>query len=255
MSTQSEQDEAINKLHGSHLNGRRIRVSKAATESQKEILDNVKLTKIYVGNVPKFMTVQDLYQLFEKYGDVKDVVLPKHTQSGAIKGYAFVMMNENDSEEAIEKMSGYTCYGRSLTVREASKKSRITFWVGGLSYWTPVDEIKKMFEKFGRDVQCRSPGDFSFCRGSVLVTMDKADAYHAMRQVHGTLIDDHVARIDKYIPPNQRRHGGIRLHGSNNTHDDAVVRNGDNIQKNSFMPQPFKLWAKYLKTSIYKNMR
>jgi RNA recognition motif-containing protein len=263
MTTRSGQEHAIEKLHGYQWNGRRIRVSKAEKNNKEDFLANVKLTKLYVGNVSPSTTEQDLSVLFGKHGDVKDVILPIHHLSGEPKGYAFIMMNDNDCEATIQGVNGHDCNGYTLAVREANRRTRTTFFVGGLSYWTPVDVVKALFETYESNAECRTPGNCKFCRGSALVTMDQSDAFHAMREAHGSVIDGRVVRVEQYIPREQRRLVPVsRMKSLKSTKDsntsvthrkEIATEDGWN-KKFDFVPPAFKYWMKYLNMSIHKNM-
>ena len=75
---------------------------------------------IYVGNLSYQVTQEDLKQVFEEYGTVKNVTLPTDRETGRMRGFAFVEMTA-DAEEtaAIEALDGAEWMGRDLKVNKA----------------------------------------------------------------------------------------------------------------------------------------
>ena len=57
--------------------------------------------------------------LFQEYGEVKDVYVPVDRETGAPRGFAFVTMNAEDAEKAIEDASGIDLQGRVIDVKES----------------------------------------------------------------------------------------------------------------------------------------
>jgi RNA recognition motif-containing protein len=71
--------------------------------------------KLYVGNIPFECTMDHLKEYFGEYGTVQDVYIPLNP-GGKPRGFAFVSMNEQDIEPALEATNGQEFMGRSLTV-------------------------------------------------------------------------------------------------------------------------------------------
>ncbi|SKB16209.1 putative RNA-binding protein RbpF [Planktothrix sp. PCC 11201] len=78
---------------------------------------------IYVGNLSYDVIEDDLRGVFTEYGNVKRVQLPTDRETGRVRGFAFVEM-ENDAEEtaAIEALDGAEWMGRDLKVNKAKPK-------------------------------------------------------------------------------------------------------------------------------------
>lgn len=75
---------------------------------------------IYIGNISFRATVDDLRQLFEQYGEVKNVTVITDRETGRSRGFGFIeMANASDGKAAIEALHGTTLLGRPLTVNEA----------------------------------------------------------------------------------------------------------------------------------------
>ncbi len=78
---------------------------------------------IYIGNLSYKATEEDLKSVFEDYGTVKRVVLPSDRETGRMRGFAFVEMSDDASEDkAIENLDGADWMGRTLKVNKARPK-------------------------------------------------------------------------------------------------------------------------------------
>jgi RNA recognition motif-containing protein len=64
--------------------------------------------KIYVGNLPKSTTGNELNNLFAQAGDVMAVQLITDRHSGGSKGYAFVTMSaQSEADKAVSMFNAY----------------------------------------------------------------------------------------------------------------------------------------------------
>jgi cold-inducible RNA-binding protein len=79
---------------------------------------------IYVGNLPRQASEDDLRPLFEPFGKIMSVNIIKDKFSGESKGFGFVEMSKkSEGEAAIEALNGKDLLGQALTVNEARPKS------------------------------------------------------------------------------------------------------------------------------------
>ncbi|MGD1871481.1 MAG: RNA recognition motif domain-containing protein [Mastigocoleus sp.] len=78
---------------------------------------------VYVGNLSYEVTQDNLNAVFAEYGTVKRVQIPTDRETGQIRGFGFVEM-ENESEEAaaIEALDGAEWMGRELKVNKAKPR-------------------------------------------------------------------------------------------------------------------------------------
>lgn len=75
---------------------------------------------IFVGNVDYRVSENQLAELFEEFGEVTSVKIPKDKLNGRSKGYAFVeMTNDVEGEEAIQNLNGYQINSRAINVSVA----------------------------------------------------------------------------------------------------------------------------------------
>ncbi|MGB0371615.1 MAG: RNA recognition motif domain-containing protein, partial [Opitutales bacterium] len=78
---------------------------------------------IYVGNLPYDLEESELEQAFGAYGTVDSVKIIKDFETGRSKGFAFVVMsNDDEANEAINNLSGAELAGRPMKVNAARPK-------------------------------------------------------------------------------------------------------------------------------------
>lgn len=79
---------------------------------------------IYVGNISRTATEQDLREAFQAYGEIQSVAIIKDKFSGESRGFGFVEMpNKDEAEKAISGLNGKDLKGRPLTVNEARPRT------------------------------------------------------------------------------------------------------------------------------------
>jgi RNA recognition motif-containing protein len=75
---------------------------------------------IYVGNLSRNVTEQELQELFEGFGQVTTAKIIKDKFTGEARGFGFVeMVDKEAAEAAIAALNGQDHKGRALTVNEA----------------------------------------------------------------------------------------------------------------------------------------
>lgn len=75
---------------------------------------------LYVGNLSRQATEDDLRQAFAAHGEVTSVALIKDKFSGEPRGFAFVEMpQKSQGIAAIQAMNGFELMGRTIVVNEA----------------------------------------------------------------------------------------------------------------------------------------
>ena len=79
---------------------------------------------IYVGNLSRETTEDDLRQAFETLGQVESVNIIKDRFSGESRGFGFVEMpSKQEARKAIEEMNGKDLMGRAINVNEARPRT------------------------------------------------------------------------------------------------------------------------------------
>ena len=79
---------------------------------------------IYVGNLSREVTEEELRQEFMAFGQVASVSIIKDRDSGEPRGFGFVeMSSKSESQAAITGLNGKTLKDRPLAVSEARPRS------------------------------------------------------------------------------------------------------------------------------------
>ena len=79
---------------------------------------------IYVGNLSRDVTEEDLRQAFEAFGQVASVSIIKDRITGVPRGFGFVEMPaEAEAQSAINGLSGTELKGQAVNVNEARPRS------------------------------------------------------------------------------------------------------------------------------------
>jgi len=91
---------------------------------------------IYVGNLSRDVTEDELRKAFEAFGQVTSVNVIKDRYSGESRGFGFVEMTTNsEAQAAITGLNGTSLKERTLTVSEARPRpeggGRRPFGAGG----------------------------------------------------------------------------------------------------------------------------
>jgi RNA recognition motif-containing protein len=79
---------------------------------------------IYVGNLPREASEDDLRSAFGAFGQVASVSIIKDKFTGEPRGFAFVEMPSNtEAQAAMADLNGKELKGRTLTVNEARPRT------------------------------------------------------------------------------------------------------------------------------------
>lgn len=79
---------------------------------------------IYVGNLSREVTEDELRKAFEAFGQVTSVSIIKDRYSGESRGFGFVEMSaKTEAQAAINGLNGTPLKERSLTVSEARPRA------------------------------------------------------------------------------------------------------------------------------------
>ncbi|MBA3920785.1 MAG: RNA-binding protein [Nostocaceae cyanobacterium] len=87
---------------------------------------------IYVGNLSYKVTQEDLNMAFAEYGKVTRVQLPTDRETGRLRGFGFVEMENPAAEDAaIAALDGAEWMGRVLKVNKAKPREERSGGGGG----------------------------------------------------------------------------------------------------------------------------
>nr|WP_319775884.1 RNA-binding protein [uncultured Sphaerochaeta sp.] len=80
------------------------------------------MKNIYVGNLPFSTNEDEVRDLFAQYGTVHTVSLITDRETGRLRGFGFVEMDEDGAQAAIDTLNGADMKGRSLRVNLARER-------------------------------------------------------------------------------------------------------------------------------------
>ena len=89
--------------------------------------------RIYVGNLSYDWREDEVRELFEGFGTVNDVHMPTDRATGRPRGFAFVEMDSQSADAAIQGLNGQEHGGRDLRVNEARPRTEQSS--GGYQRW------------------------------------------------------------------------------------------------------------------------
>ncbi|MBN2388802.1 MAG: RNA-binding protein [Anaerolineales bacterium] len=78
--------------------------------------------RLYVGNLAKSTTQEELASLFAQAGTVISVEIIKDRDSGQSKGFGFITMSADEAEKAIAMFNAYTLSEHELKVNVAKPR-------------------------------------------------------------------------------------------------------------------------------------
>ena len=82
--------------------------------------------RLYIGNLPKSTTQDELNALFAQAGEVITTEMITDRRTGESRGFAFVTMNaQSDADKAISMFNAYSFGDHDLKVSMATSKPRL----------------------------------------------------------------------------------------------------------------------------------
>jgi len=78
---------------------------------------------IYVGNLPWSIDDEGLKDLFAEHGEVISAKVIRDRETNRSRGFGFVEMNDDSSDDAISALDGHEIEGRALKVNKSKGKS------------------------------------------------------------------------------------------------------------------------------------
>uniref|UniRef100_A0A8C4WJT1 RNA-binding protein 4B-like n=1 Tax=Gopherus evgoodei TaxID=1825980 RepID=A0A8C4WJT1_9SAUR len=172
------------------------------------------MVKLFIGNLPREATEQEIRSLFEQYGKVLECDI--------IKNYGFVHIEDKTAaEDAIRNLHHHKLHGVCINVEASKNKSKAStkLHVGNISTTCTNLELRAKFEEYGPVIECDIVKDYAF------VHMERAeDAVEAIRGLDNTEFQgsifsggpsgSHYTRKFVLLPPPSRclrRHCGWRI--------------------------------------------
>ncbi len=80
------------------------------------------MRNIFVGSLPFSASEEEVRELFAAHGNVNSVKLITDRETGRLRGFGFVEMDDAEGDAAIEALNGTDFGGRSLVVNQARER-------------------------------------------------------------------------------------------------------------------------------------
>lgn len=100
---------------------------------------------IYVGNLPYTTEESEITEMFEQYGEVYSVKLIKDFDTGKLKGFGFVEMEQNGGNEAINGLNDKEFGDRKIIVNEAKQRKERDNRGGGGNRYNSGNSSKRRY--------------------------------------------------------------------------------------------------------------
>lgn len=222
-------------------------VEEVATETEEvavagpeepAVVDADEGKKLFVGNLPIEFTQDTIVELFESYGPVSEITVPVDRFTGAIRGFAFITLSDEESAaRAIEEMNQKDIQGRLITVTQQRKPNEdkpkrqvgvqtTKLYVGNLPFEVDQEEITEYFSQFGNVVDCFIPIDRNYNRprGFAFVNIAKDAADAAIEGTNGVEFRGRALQVNVSLPrgeapPNRRTKTKTKLYIGNLSYD------------------------------------
>jgi len=173
---------AMNPLNGRDLYGNELRINWAAAALNKE--DTSTHHHIFVGDLAPEVDDGSLWEAFQSFGSISEARVVRDPSGGnRSKGYGFVAFREHaDAQNAMRQMTGACIGSRVIRCNWASQKSggsktstnktadyehvlhqvpqtNTTIYIGNLPSEAQEQQLRDIFEEFGKIVECRIQND------------------------------------------------------------------------------------------------
>jgi len=214
MSNPEDAQKAIAALDNTTIGGRPVFVNLAGTEAKprkKTRDEDPKKTKLYVGNISFETNAEALIKHFSQFGKVYDCYIPTFPE-GNPRGFAFITLDSEVADRAVEASDGMEYGGRSMAVSKSltpqeKKKAKspgtrvksMKIYIGNLSYETDEETLKPIFEELGTVTDFYMPMDDAYPgqnRGFAFCTMPSEDAKRSIEELDGLEIDGRIIRVN-----------------------------------------------------------
>jgi RNA recognition motif-containing protein len=82
------------------------------------------MNKIYVGNLPFKTVEQELVEIFQQFGEIKEIALIRDRFSNDFKGFGFITFDTQTAAESALAMDGKDFGGRPMKVNIAREEGK-----------------------------------------------------------------------------------------------------------------------------------
>lgn len=179
-------------------NGEKVDKDKEEYDDEELLARPPHGTEVFVGNLPRNITKEDLISLCEQHGEIFDVIIKREASK---LEFAFVTFTTKESaKKAIETLNGFEFKDKKLRVSESQPKNRL--FLGNIPSNLKEEELAKIVSEQGPGFQhlelIKDPKDSTRNRGFAFVEYyNKGCAEKAMKNMtHSKFkLDDKVITV------------------------------------------------------------
>ncbi|KAL0379919.1 UNVERIFIED_CONTAM: 30S ribosomal protein 2, chloroplastic [Sesamum angustifolium] len=178
-------------LKFTHLNPRRFNAVAEDTSVATADPSSVAARRLYVGNIPRTVTNDELQKIVEEHGAVEKAEVMYDKYSGRSRRFAFVTMKTvEDANAAVEKLNGTEIGGREIKVNITENHWLLWIW----HFFKPRN-LKK-----GKVVSAkvsRVPGTSKSSGYGFVAFSSEEDVEAAISSLNNAVLDGQKIRVNK----------------------------------------------------------
>eukprot|EP00934_Nitzschia_sp_Nitz4_P000816 Nitzschia sp. Nitz4//scaffold5_size260463//179735//181285//NITZ4_001003-RA/size260463-processed-gene-0.140-mRNA-1//-1//CDS//3329555403//816//frame0 len=212
--TQEAVERVVKCLDGSVIGGRMLKASAVSEAGQPKFLNRRKPTdtskQVFVKNVHFDCSEASMAEVFQEYGTVKSVSIPRNF-NGKGRGYAFVEMADIAASEVSKLADGTILMERRLSVFESHNDERrqplsgigwqtgTSIQITNLAKSLTEETLTTLFSQYGQVFRCRilvSP-KYKKSIGVGYVAMDSTSAEAAIQAMNGAELEGQVIVVQE----------------------------------------------------------
>ncbi|AES69303.1 putative nucleotide-binding alpha-beta plait domain-containing protein [Medicago truncatula] len=186
--------------------------------SEQATVDSPALRKLYVGNIPRTVSNDELEKIVQEHGAVEKAEVMYDKYSKRSRRFAFVTMKTvEDANAAAEKLNGTEIGGREIKVNITEKPltteglpvqagestfvdSPYKVYVGNLAKNVTSDSLKKFFSEKGNALSAkvsRAPGTSKSSGFGFVTFSSDEDVEAAISSFNNALLEGQKIRVNK----------------------------------------------------------
>eukprot|EP00980_Cylindrotheca_fusiformis_P001547 scaffold350_cov133-Cylindrotheca_fusiformis.AAC.18 len=157
--------------------------------------------KLFVGQVPKNLSEEDIFPTFDPFGPLKDVAIIRDKHSGMHRGCAFVTywssIDAVQAQDALHDKFTFPGARRPAQVKPAEPSvPENKLFIGMLSRKASEEEVRELFAPFGeiREIHMIRNADGTSKCAAFLRFMKRESALQAIENLHNNIVMDGSAR-------------------------------------------------------------
>ncbi|KAG5015759.1 hypothetical protein AAZX31_08G150100 [Glycine max] len=191
----------------------------AAVAEQAATATEASARRLYVGNIPRTVTNEELAKIVQEHGAVEKAEVMYDKYSGRSRRFAFVTMKTvEDATAVIEKLNGTEIGGREVKVNVTEKPlstpdlpllqaeesefidSPHKVYVGNLAKTVTTDTLKNFFSEKGKVLSAkvsRVPGTSKSSGYGFVTFSSEEDVEAAISSFNNSLLEGQTIRVNK----------------------------------------------------------